>query len=119
MINILAKDEDKVKYSQFVLRSYIEDNKMVILQTSSAFIMVHVMFLPFMFIQPYCIHKFIYVSCHPIYSDILFMLCCAMILIISCRQNGVQLQIVLVQWSFLVMGTMMSHASANSASAGM
>lgn len=33
-INKLAKDEDKVKYKQFLLCSYIEDNKKVIPEAS-------------------------------------------------------------------------------------
>lgn len=31
MINLLASDEDKEKYSRYFLRSYIEDNRKVIL----------------------------------------------------------------------------------------
>lgn len=30
MINILASDEDKEKYSRYLLRSYIENNKKVL-----------------------------------------------------------------------------------------
>jgi hypothetical protein len=38
---------------------------------------------------------------------------------VSCRLNGVQLLTVTVQWSFLVMTTMTSHAIASSTFAGM
>jgi hypothetical protein len=38
-INRLAKDEDKVKYKQILLRSYIEDSKKVIPWTSPALVL--------------------------------------------------------------------------------
>lgn len=44
MINVLASDEDKEKYSRYLLRSYIEDNRKVHVDSAKS------TFLPFLLI---------------------------------------------------------------------
>lgn len=100
MINKLAKDEDKEKYAQFLLRAYVEGSKKVIslnkLTDSSNYTVLLALF---------CLY-------YVVLSVNSFS-------IILCRRNGVQLLTVNVQWSFLVTRTTMSRAIASSAFAGM
>jgi hypothetical protein len=106
MVNELAKDEDKAKYARFLLRAYVEGSKKVICLNNLTDSPTTQFFGPTFFLLTLLWHHVLSPGTQ------LWNL-------ISCRLNGVQLLTVHVLWSFLVMKTMMSHAIASSAFAGM
>jgi hypothetical protein len=107
MVNELAKDEDKAKYARFLLRAYVEGSKKVICLNNLTDYPTTQFFGPTFFFLLTLLWHHVLSPGTQLWN------------LISCRLNGVQLLTVHVLWSFLVMKTMMSHAIASSAFAGM
>jgi hypothetical protein len=108
MINKLAKDDDKEKYSRFVLRAYVEDSKKVIFFNKLTHVPHPTVILARRVYIVLTSCSFFFGVCNSLMKPIF----------ISCRLSGAQLLIVTVQWSFLVMRTTTSRAIASSTFAG-
>ena len=58
MINLLASAEDKEKYARYFLRSYVEDNRKVLLDTLWSLLACEVLLHANLYAQPCFVQKF-------------------------------------------------------------